>query len=422
MKKYSTWLTLFALILTIKALGAENPFVNCNVSRVIVPLTKSEKKLTCAASFMFGSYGKNLSLSSKLDSWPNSVQLIERLKDLPEEQRWQYPEYAIIKSFQQWKAGNKGEVLACYEPGYSRNKKNMDYKSMSDKQNKFWEPFKELVFLYKTRFGPYVGVHFLIHEVTDPANGKKGRGFPMTQYLKYVNGRYMITQEIGMTHLFDDITSYCGDVKQYVPSPASILSNPKIALKDMKWVALDVDVASPAESKNVLKWFPTEQKAEMPDSFSENHLQIYFDLEPINLKLRAGENVENLSPEIRFIETALAKQTLGSKAEVLACWSGKSQEYLQKRIEQLENDNAWPETRVYPLGQDPLIIGLLRTSGGTVVYYKGKFADKTMGKAMLTGINEDISLSDIYYMPCKAKDILRDELFMDSIEMLYGSR
>lgn len=418
MKKYSMLLTLFVLVGISKTFGVENSIVDCKVSRVTIPLAKVEDKITCAASFIFGSYGKNLSPSGSLSDWPSSLQLIDRLNELPEKQRWQYPEYALIRSFQQWRAGNKEEVLACYEPGYSRNKESKSYKQLSDKEKAFWEPFKELVFFYQVRFGPYVGIHFLTHEVTDPGSGKKERGFPATQYLKCVNNRYLITHEIGMTHLFDEITSYYGNVKQYVRFPIPIISEPN-ALDNTKWVALDVDIESPAKNKKVLKQFSTEQKTELPNLFSENYLRIYFDIEPVNVKLRAGENLDGISPELSFYESSVTKQKFGTEAEILACWSGKYKDRLQKRIKQLKDNGEWPKTKVYPLGQDPHVIAFLRTQESMIVYYKGKFSSKVSVRGIMTGRHGNLSFADVYYMPGKIMDIFRDELFREAIGVLY---
>lgn len=429
------WSVIIVLFVTVTALGATDPIVDCRLSRITVPVAEKDGKVVCAASFMYGEYVKNPQIQADL---LNSRDLIDKFDQLPEESRWQYPEYVIIKNLQAWRAGDKEGILSCFEPGYSRD----TYEAMFLKPGVIeqtkpqMEPFTEEVFLDKSYFGPYVRIYSVTSEPVPPApTGKKIRGLAGVEYLKRVGNRYMLTREIDMTHIFDVVVGGYGAKKTMFRE--NIPLNPDTS--GMDWFAIDVDVASPAENKKMLRVFSIEGASGIPQSFSENYLKVYVKCEPINVQLEAGKQLKNLPGEVRFFESAVTKHQLGTESEILSLWSGRSKEKVRKDIELLKNAGEWPKLRGSPFGEAPAVLALMPTSSGTVLYYKKKafypdcphmppgikerIISQVDSKIYSVGLQADGGTYTLFNVSSKGEfNVFTNPMFVDAISVLYGQK
>jgi hypothetical protein len=421
------WLTGIVLTSVVTVSAASESIVDCQVSRITVPVLEKDGKVVCAASFMYGEYVKNPQTQADL---LNSKDLIDKLNQLPEESRWEFPEYVVIRHFQEWKAGNKEGVLSCFAPGYSRDKKGSTYKEMSEEERSFWEPFTEVVFLDKSYFGPYVRIYGVVSESVTPApNEKKIRGLAGVKYLKRVGNRYFLTKEIDMTHIFDPIAGGYGAKKTMFRK--KILLNPDTTGLD--WFAIDVDINSPPEKKKMLRVFSMEKQPKIPKSFSKNYIKVYVKCEPVNIQLTAGKRLENLSDAMRFIESAVNKHQFGTEPEIMELWEEKSKGSIRREIEMLKNAGEWPKTRPSLLGPAPVVLALMRTSKGTVAYYNRQVLPlddpylpvgivRPKPKTYSIGIRTDASGEHSLFNASAEGtfNVLTNEMFRDAVQELYG--
>lgn len=384
----------------------------CEMSRITIPLTEYNGQVTCAASFMYGEYAQN---PRSIDDMLKSSHLIARLNQLSEESRWKYPEYIVIRHFEQLKTGNKEQALLCFEPGHSRNKEDMRLKDI-EKIKAFLQPFSQVVFLDKSCFGPYVRIFYFLREVPKPGSKKKGRGIPHSIYLRLVGNRFMITNEIDETHLFAEVVSKYGAKK--IIDRKDIPLDPDTT--NMEWFDLDVDIGSSPANKKILHRFSTEQKSQLMGLFSDNYLRIYVNCESLNIQLEAGRELPGLSPELRFFESAVTAYWTGTEAEILQTWSGKSKELVERDIHRLKTYQKWPETRLSPFGKSPKVLALLQTSVGKIIYMKGKYSFSASCVALLGDSKEGYSLSFVNNFTHQAKDIFRHKVFLEAVEVLYA--
>lgn len=408
LRKNLIWLVGIFLFSTASVFGTGSPIVDCQVSRITVPIAKNNGEVVCAASFMFGEYVQNPSTQADL---LNSKDLIEEFNQLSEESRWGYPEYVIMRNFQAWKDGDREKAIACFEPGYSRERENKLQTTPTEKIQSTMEPFTEIVFLDKSYFGPYVRIYCVLSEV--PAPGQKGRGLPISKYLKLVNNRYMLTHEINMTHLFDEIVGEYGGRKSM--HRENIPLNPDTS--NMEWFSVAVDINSPPKDKKMLMTLSTEQTSSAPMPPGENDLLVYLRCEPVNIRVEAGKQLNGLSKRIRFLESAVTAHRVGNESDILAVWSDASKERIQRKIGRLRSANAWPINRTYHFGQSPLILALMQTSTGTIAYYqKAGSSDVYPIGLQTTGIDKYALFRAYSSVPAG----LTNKLFTSAVERLYG--
>jgi len=398
------------LFFTNGVFGGESPIVDCQLSRITVPVAEANGKTTCAASFMYGEYVKN---PTSQDDLLSSKDIIEKFEQLPEENRWQYPEYVVIKCFQEWKAGNKEGILSCFEPGYSRDgeAKLIQKTTQLEQVKAQMESFIEVVFLDKSCFGPYTRIYCVLSE------GKNRKGLGGVRYVKRVGNRYMLTREINMTHIFDKIVGRYGAKK--VMFREDIPLNPDTS--NMKEFAIDVNDASAPENKDVISVFSTNRSLEIPASFSENYLGVYLDCEPINIQLKAGEQLEGLSNEMRFLETAVTKHRSGTETEILATWSTSSKDKIQRRIGRLKNAGVWPESRLSCFGPTQTILASIYTSTGKVIYYQKQAPSARQANAKVYSIGlrfEDGSYSLFNPSSQGQLNCFTTEVFCNAVKIL----
>ncbi len=424
------WLISVILFVTVAVFGADKPIVDCNVSRITVPLSEYNSKVTSAASFMYGVYAEN---PNDQDDFLDSDDLMEKFNELTEEERWQYPEYVVIKNFQAWKAGDKEEAMSYYEPGYNRERARALQTQPIEKIQSIMEPFTRVVFIDKAYLRPYVRIYWVMSEVSESGNTKGGRGFPGYSYLKLVGNRYMLTHEIDMTHLFDAV------VGTYDSRTLMFLGNESIPLNPdtsgMDWFAMDVDTASPAENKKWLKVFSTDGISDVPPSFSENYLKVYVRAEPLNIEFEAGKQREgSLSEEMRFFESAVTAHKQDDENNILSKWSGKTRERLEKKIKELKDSGQWPESKYtlsLPFGPAPTVVSLVRTSAGTAIYYKkksfgpsdevkGNTINQAQSKIFNVGLQEEKGNYTLFKISSQGEfNVLTNQMFIDAVKVLY---
>ncbi len=422
------WLLSIVFFVAVTTSWAGEPVVDCKVSRITVPLAEKNGKVTCAASFMYGAYVENF---KDPDDFLNSDDLMKKFNNLSEEERWQYPEYIIIKNFQAWKAGNKEEAISYYEPGYSQDRERVLQTQSTEKIQSIMKPFTRILFLYKNYFGPYVRISWIMSEVSASGSTKGMRGIPGYSYFKRVGNRYMLTNEIYMTHLFDAIVRTYGARKFLKKENISLNPN----TKDMDWFALDVDVNSPPENKENLKVFSTEGISKIPQSFSENYLKVYVKCVPINIKMEAGKQQEGLTEETQFFESAVTKYELGTDTDILQLWSEKSKEGVKEEIER-KNSSKWPDQKISPFSETPTVLFSMPTSSGDVVYYKKKLFFLP-GNVDTTELIKKQAANPIYYVGLKKEEgnyrlfnpdseaefnIFTNKMFIDAVNSLDGPK
>jgi len=419
------WLISIILFVTASAFGADKPVVDCKVSRITVPLTEYNGKVTCAASFVYGAY---VDEPNNPDDFLNSDDLMDKFNELPEEERWKYPEYVIIKNFHAWKAGDKEEAISHYEPGYNREQERALQTQPIEKIQSIMEPFTRVLFLDKCYFGPYVRICSIICEMSELGSTKGRKGLPVFDYLKRVGNRYMLTHEINMLHLIDPVAMAYGNRK--LMRKESIPLNPDVS--GMDWFAIDVDTASPAENKKWLKVFSTEGISDVPQSFSKNYLKVYVMAEPLNIEFEAGKQHEgNISEEMRFIESAVTAHGLGTEYEILSKWSEKQKERISENIKRLKDANQWPKMRLFHFGLAPTVVSLIRTSAGTVLYYKKKSfghpdlvksntINQTQSKIYSIGLQEEQGNYTLFKASSRGEfNVLTNQMFIDAVKVLY---
>ena len=415
------------LFIAVTAFGADKAIVDCKISRITVPLAEYNGKVTFAASFVYGAYVEN---PNNPDDFINSADLMDKVNELPEEERWQYPEYVVFRHFQEMKADNKAGILSCYAPGYDRDKEESLYKPLSEAERSLLNQLDIVLFVDKSYFGPYVRIYFIMSGISESGSTKGCKRFPGYLYLKRVDNRYVLAREINMTHLFDDVARTYGYRK--LTKRENIPLNPDVS--GMDWFAMDVDTGSPAENKKWLKVYSSEGITDIPKSFSENYLKVYVKCEPVNVQLEAGKQARGLSEQMRFFESAVTAHQLGTESEILSKWSGKAKERIGKDIKRIKDAGQWPESRLsrFNFGPAPTVVALLRTSAGTVSYYKKKsfgppeWAKKraisqAQSEIYNVGLQEEQGNYTLFNASSKGEfNVFTNKMFMDAVNVLYG--
>lgn len=422
---WSLGLVLFAAV---TASGANEPIVDCKMSRITVPLEVMNGDVICAASFVYGAYVEN---PTEQDDFPDSDALMDKFDALSEEKRWQYPEYVVIKNFQAWKAGDKEEAISYYEPGYNREREMALQTQPIEKIQSIMEPFTRVVFIDKSYFGSYVRIYWVMSEVSKSGSTKGCKGFPGYSYLKRVDSRYMLINEIDMTHLFDAVVgSYDAKTLMFLDNE-SIPLNPDVS--GMDWFAIDVDTNSPPENKKWLRVFSTEGVTDVPKSFSENYLKVYIKGEPLNIQLEAGKQAAGLSEQMRFFQSAVTATRVGTESEILSKWSEKTRGSISRDIQRIKDANQWPKTRpsIFNFSSAPTVVCSIPTSEGIVIYYKRKRFERpdwvkgnTINQGQSTiytvGLREEEGSYVLFRASSKAElNIFTNAMFIDAVRVLY---
>lgn len=422
------WSLGVVLFAAVTASEANEPIVNCKMSRITVPFEVMNGDVVCAASFVYGAYVEN---PTDQDDFLDSDDLMDKFDALPEEQRWQYSEYIVIKNFQAWKAGAQEEAISYYEPGYDRETARALQTQPIEKIQSIMKPFTRVIFIDKSYFGPYVRIYWVMSEVSESGSTKGCKGFPGYSYLKRVDNRYMLTSEIDMTHLFDVV------VGTYDAKTLMFLENENIPLttdvSGMDWFAIDVDINSPTENKKWLRVFSTEGVTDVPKSFSENYLKVYIKGEPLNIQLEAGKQAAGLSEQMRFFESAVTATRTGTESEILSKWSEEERGSISRDIQRIKDANQWPKTRpsIFYFSSAPTVVCSIPTSEGTVIYYKMKRFEHpdwmkgstiNQGKSPIysVGLREEESSYALFSASSKGRlNIFTNAMFIDAVRVLY---
>jgi hypothetical protein len=393
--------------------------VGCKISRITVPLDTVAGDTVCAASFVYGVYVDN---PADQDAFLNSHELESKFGKLPEEERWQYPEYVVIKHFQAWKTDNKEQLLSCYAAGYDREKKAASYKPMSEQEKVLSEELKRIVFFSKSFFGKYVRIYWLASGVTEAGSTKGCKGLAGSCYLKRVGDKYMITRKISNSNLFDAIVSTYDS--QTIMKRESVELSPNV--NNMNWFAIDCDMNSPADDRNYLKIFSSEGVWQKPESFSENYLKIYVKAKAVNLQIEAGKIAKGLSDKMRFFEDAVTAHQQADEEQILSMCSDRMKERLSRKIQQAKDFNAWPGRNVLPFSSSPTVLCSLNTSKGTILYYSPMqitppaWVTKAAVPAKKPTYTIGIKKQDGYKLSNVTSNIFNNSMFIDSLVSLYS--
>jgi hypothetical protein len=376
----------------------------CNVVRITVPLAEKDEKTTCAASFMYGTYAQN---PKSVGDMLKSDHLSSRFELLPENNRRQYPEYTIMKYYEELRNNNIDRAVNLFIPGKTRDKKKTELSSNFSKMEPYFQKFKQVVFLDKSYFGPYVRISFFLREPPDAnGSGRKGKGFPGALYLKLVENQYSLTDEISSDSLFSNIVSYFGT--------QTIIQRKEIKLKSdtngMKCVVLDVDTNS-----------VTFVKSKDSSEISDNDLCVYFNCQSVNKQLIIGEKQDDLSSMMQFFKTAISAYQDGNESEILSTWSGESREYVLNLITQLKGNGEWPKYRHSPFCKTTLAVAVLPTTESSIVYY---MCNKQAASVAIygDGINNPYLLSHMVYLSNESREIFRNRLFINALVDSYMSK
>ncbi len=400
----------------------ESPVVDCKVSRITVPFEKNGSEVVLAASFVYGAYVKN---PKDQDDFLNSTTLIKAFERLNEEDRWRYPEYVVIKYFQEMKAGNKDGMLSCYAAGYDREKEESLYRTPSKQEQELLDSFSTVVFIDKCYFGPYVRIYFVMSGMSNGST-KKQPGFPGFYYLKLADNRYMRTHEIGNLNIIDPIVANYGNRVLMKRETVSLDPN----TSGMDWFAMDVDEASPAENKEFLKVYSTDEQPQIPDTFTDNYLQVFVKGEPLHIQFNAGQERKDIDPQLRFFESAVTANQMGTENEILAKWSGHIQKGIGQEIQRLKDAQLWPNQRPTTclLDAAPTVVCRVQLSDGEILYYKKRVLNLPQASSIKQQQNP------IYAVGLRKEDgdyklfsprsvgrfnVLTNQMFIDAIGILY---
>lgn len=424
--KIMTFSVSFLAVWSMPLLAAdaeEAAVVDCKMTRITVPLEKNGSEVVLAASFVYGSYVKN---PNNQDDFLNSTTLLKAFERLNEEDRWRYPEYVVIKYFQEMKAGNKEGMLSCNAPGHDREKAESLYRTPSKQEQELLDSFNTVVFIDKCYFGPYVRISFIMSGMSNGST-KNQPGFPGFYYLKLADNRYMRTREISNLDIIDPVVANYGNRVLMKREAVSLDPN----TNGMAWFAIDVDGASPAENKEFLKVYSTDEQPQIPDTFTENYLQVFIKGEPLHIQFNAGQEASEVYPQLRFFESAVTANQQGTESEILSKWSGDIQKRIGQEIQRLKDAQLWPNQRPTAclLDSAPTVVCRVQLSDGEILYYKKRLLNlpqtgpikQQQNPLYVVGIRKE---GDDYklFSPSSVSrfNVFTNSVFIDSIRILYG--
>ena len=153
-------------------------------------LHDSNSAVVVAGSLPFGVYSAESTMSN----------LLPRLEELPDNLKYQYPEYLLLALFLNKKAGDLSAVTALYEPGDSVKRAQKQYTKI-EKIAEELKTYNDLQLVDKSLFGPYVNIGYYML-------GENGKKFYWTETAKLVNGRYYLTYDINNLHIFTLLRSW----------------------------------------------------------------------------------------------------------------------------------------------------------------------------------------------------------------------
>lgn len=400
---------LFALSFFVTSISYGDSIVECEMSRIVVPLSEKDGEITCAASFMYGMYAKN---PSSINEMLKSNHLADKFTQMSEKSRRQYPEYVVMEYFDQLRTGDPNNASDLFVSEF-RTKKRTELTQSNSENKTILQQFNQVVFLDKSYFGPYVRISFFVREVPDPNSNRRGKGIPGVMHLKLVGDQYKITEEIATNHLFDEIVSYYGGQRIMLRKDVPLNSD----TIGMKWVDLDVNVDSSAENKETLMVF-SDQRIVNTKPLGNNYLRIYLRCEPINIQLTAGQQKKGLVPVMHFLETAITTHQSGSESEILSMWSDESRKSVADEIQYLKDSGDWPKIRYSPMGSNPRIVASLPIAKISILYYN----DHSLMDAIVVRDDENTGrylLDDIFNLPDDVRDIFRNQLFIKAVIVSY---
>jgi hypothetical protein len=392
--------------------------VQPEMKRITVAFEKRGPDVILAASFVYGEY---VNRPTDQDGFLDSDDLLEKFNQLPETDRWKYPEYVVIRHFQEWKANNKEGLLACYVPGFDREKERLSYVPISEQERAYAGPLTRIVFFYKAYFGPYVRIAFLASEVMPSGSTKGGKAVPGFMYLKQVNNRYGVTKEIDSLNIIDPVVSEYG-YNNLKKEGRKLPVDPNTT--GMDWFAIDVDDASAAEKKEYLRVFSVDKDVKIPQEYSENYLKIYVRGEPLNIQIKPGQKIKGLSPQLELFQSAVTAHQLGSESEILSMWSDRTKERLQKEIQVLIDRNEWPQRRLYIGGifsKAPTVVCQIQTSENVMLYYSDSVKINSDDPLYTIGIRKEKGEYKLFSPSSVGRlNILDNSMFVNALKVLYG--
>ncbi|MEM7246217.1 MAG: hypothetical protein AAF533_12790 [Acidobacteriota bacterium] len=353
---------LVLLVLAAIPTRAAEPTLDGPLRRVTVPLAEVEDTVTVAASFLFREHAVDPSGPEGLLSASQVRSLLATQADV---KRWQHPEHAIVEDLRCRREGDLPGLLACVEPGMSRERERELAKNPRLIQEEIAR-FDELRFLYEVWCGPYVGVATFLREApTEEA--PLGRGLPVFRVLQRSGVGYQLSHDLPGTHLVRQVVRHAAD-RLVVARDAQPLTIPPA---DLRWAAFDLGDERDGSLHHVVSGRAQPGAVKVPDGFSDGHLVLSYGLVDQDVTLVAGEQRASLSPALRFLESAVTAHALGSKDEIVACWSKRSRTSVASNIDLLAADGLWPAQRRSPFGKSTRVLGLLPlTSTETLVYHQ----------------------------------------------------
>lgn len=388
--------------------------LDCEDFRVNIPILVVGGRTVCGASFKFGQYIGDVSNISDL---PRSSSLSKQFEELPEAKRWKYPEYAMTKYFEACKSGDQAKAVGCCVPGHTPS----HFKGFSPQMKQRCGPF-ENVYAYRTYFGPYVEVGDLYVKFPEHAKNKEANVlFGGSQILRNVSDIYRIYMltfgELTTTHIFREVTFNIFSLARKNNYVLRLQDIPQLSngeLSKMKWFAMDTKVVGEDDRKTLFAYSNREQT--IPASFSDNYLKVYMDLEPVNIQLKAGQRAPNLSPEVRFFESAVTATHVGrTESNILAPWCEEDRAYIKRRIKNLKKlkGDKWSKHYFPYIGSSPAVLAKLRTSDSTLIYFK----DRMQNDVDVVGVNSIVDGYSLFRLP---DNIFRSDEFKEAVKILYG--
>jgi len=136
---------------------------------------------------------------------------------------------------------------------------------------------------------------------------------------------------------------------------------------------------------------------------------------------------------MRFFESVVTSHKLGTESEILSKWSGKAKERISKDIKRIKDAGQWPKSRLstFNFGPAPTVVSLIRTSDGTVLYYKrksfglpdwvkGNTTNQAQSKIYNVGLQEEQGNYTLFKASSQGEfNVLTNQMFIDAVKILY---
>lgn len=349
--------------------------MQCETERRLVPLARVDGEVTVAVSLVCGRYGQG---TLEQDPWRmvRGSQVAKKLAGLPDSRRWHYPEHVILQNFDAARAAERDRFLDCYQPGYTRALKASAFpEEKMEQMREILKDQKDLLLMHKARIGPYVRMQGMITTAL-PGGGEpwgrdesRPRMFPFVEYFVRQDDRWWITLE--MTTMSSPLDDIVGGAAQRLDEGAGEMMHSDIAA--MHWLAFDVDLNAPPKDRGRQPRIESSGRlgdaVRLPEVFSEHHAILYYRVEPLDIKLAAGETSLGLPPKLSLIESAMTALESGDIEQIAPYWKERDADSIRRSLAQAKKSGQWEKTGFFP-GKpfsSPLrILGRIRTPEGDI--------------------------------------------------------